>query len=251
MEVEVASQISPPFIGHFVRNLDGENALTVDAVVNESIISVDSVVGAVVGQGIILTDDANVRFYIGHILAIDTLDLTLDSPLNFDYPIASTAVGYLSHDMDVDGSVTPVVFGVRAGEPFTSPLDSVEVDLTRTLMSMITVTAPDLTKFGDLPKLTNGCVLRVNNGDGTYNNLLNIKDNYDLAAAAYDLSILLKTNPVQGVDGLVWRMTFGGESKMGTVVRLDHTRDLEWVIQDNLTGITRFECIAEGALVAD
>jgi hypothetical protein len=249
-EVEIASQITPPYVGHFVRNLNGENALTVQAEVEDTTITVDDATGAVVGQSVILTDATNVRFYIGHIIAINALVITLDSPISSVFPIATTVVGYLSHDMNVLGSLaSPIVFGARAGEPSSAPLPTVVVDMTRVLSSMLTTTTPTLNQFGNITALTNGCVLRINNGDGTYTNILNIKSNFDLAAVAYDLNIYSVTG--QGLDGLSWRLTFGGEEKMGTVIRLDSTQDLEWIVQDDLTGLTTFECIAEGALVAD
>lgn len=251
LEVEISSQISPVYIGHFAQNLNGENALTVEATAGDRTITVDSVTGAVAGQSIVLTDAVNVRYYIGHIVGIVGLVITLDSPINNTYPIASTIVGYLSHDMNVDGSVTPVIFGARRGEPSSAPLTTLEVDITRTLLAMQLTGPPDLTTFGDIAALTNGCVLRKNNGDGTYNNILNIKSNLDLASVAYDLNLYVATNPAQGINGLNWRLSFGGEEKMGTVIRLDSTQDLEWVIQDDLTAIVLMEGTVEGALVAD
>jgi hypothetical protein len=46
-------------------------------------------------------------------------------------------------------------------------------------------------------------------------------------------------------------MTFGGEEKMGTVVRVGPGEDLEWVVQDDLSSLLNFQNVAEGALVAD
>jgi hypothetical protein len=199
----------------------------------------------------ILSDASNARFYIGHITDIVSLEITLDTPI--DYPYTNGAdVAFASHDMNVNGAITPQVFGLRLAEPPASPQTEITLDITRILHTMITSALGDLSDFGDIVGgLDNGIVLRKRYIDDTYGNILNIKTNADYSLVAYDFDRFVAGNPGIGANGQKWRLTFGGENKMGTVIRLAAGEDLEWVVQDDLTSIDEFLNVAEGALVAD
>jgi hypothetical protein len=251
-EVEIASQITPPFVNHFYKLNDGWTDTTAEAVVESSIISVTDATAAVVGGSIIVSDVVNARFYTGHVLAINTLDITVDKPI--DYPYASGSdVAFASHDMNVLGTLAnPVVFGIRLAEPPASPQTTIELDITRVLHTMITTDLGDLADFGDIEGgITNGIVLRKKYSNGTFGNILNLKTNGDFALVAYDFDRFIAGNPGIGVNGQKWRLTFGSEGKMGTVIRVGPLEDLQWVVQDDLTTILSYLNMAEGALVAD
>ena len=147
--------------------------------------------------------------------------------------------------MAVDGSVTPVVFGLRG----TGTPSGVELtfDLTRIMMGCATDTAVDLAKFADLTRLVNGLVLRKR--DGRYKNIFNIKSNGELATMAYDWNPQSSTNPQQGQDGFTARLTFASQGKIGVTIRLPIGEDAEFIIQDDLTDIARLVVIAEGHIV--
>ena len=49
--------------------------------------------------------------------------------------------------------------------------------------------------------------------------------------------------------GLSVRMTFAGQDKHGVVVRLDTGEEFQIVVQDDLTGLETFSCMAEGHFV--
>jgi hypothetical protein len=251
-EVEIASQISPAFVNHFYQLNDGWTATTADMVVDAHIVSVVDATAAVVGGSIIVSDVLNTRFYIAHVLAVNALDITVDNPIDFPY-VSGSDVAFASHDMNVAGSlVSPIVFGIRLAEPPASLQTEITLDITRVLSTMITDSLGDLSDFGDISGgLTNGLVLRKKYDDGTFGNILNVKTNGDLALVAYDFDRFVAANPGFGVNGQKWRLTFGGEEKMGTVIRVAAGEDLQWVVQDDLTSILNFLNIAEGALVAD
>jgi hypothetical protein len=155
--------------------------------------------------------------------------------------------------MNVVGSLaSPVIFGIRLAEPPASLQTEITLDITRVLSSMITDGLGDLSDFGDIVGgLTNGLVLRKKYDDGTFGNILNLKTNGDLALVAYDFDRFIATNPGVGVNGQKWRLTFGSEGKMGTVIRVAAGEDLQWVVQDDISSIISFLNMAEGALVAD
>ena len=107
----------------------------------------------------------------------------------------------------------------------------------------------DFTTFGSGPALTNGCVLRIKNPDGTFKNLFNFKSNSDFIEQGFDHAFLApKTGNT--FTGFTSRVTWGGQSKHGVVIRLDGTlgEELQLIIQDDLiaSGNTRFHLTAQG-----
>ncbi len=80
-----------------------------DVTTNPRIIVVDDATGIVVGSYIILFDPASVRFSTFFATAVDGVNITLDSPIDFEYP-EGAFVDVAIVDMSVDGSVTPQVF---------------------------------------------------------------------------------------------------------------------------------------------
>jgi hypothetical protein len=250
-EVEIASQVSPPFLGHFYNLNNGFTTITAEAVVGANTITVASAAGAAIGESVVISDTTNARFYIGHVVGVAGLVITVDTPIDFPYASGSDAT-FASHDMNVNGAVTPVLFGIREAENPANLQTTIELDITRVLCAMITTSLGDLDDFGDIVGgLTNGVVLRKKYDDGTFGNIVNIKTNADYALFAYDFDRYIASNPGIGINGQKWRLTFGGEEKMGTVIRVGPGEDLQWVVQDDLTSLTSFINVAEGAQVAD
>lgn len=217
--------------------------LTADSVIDTHTITVDDATGVTVGMGVLLRSVADNRFSHFHVLAINSLTLTLDSPMDFVYTVANTTVNYFTENMAVDGSVTPQIFSLRAG---SSPQIPTIADVTRIIIACETATAPALNEFGDIPALAEGCVLR--HKDGAIRNLFNIKSNLELANISYDLQFYSAIG--QGANGFVCRLTFAGQEKMGSVLRVAADEDLEFQIHDNLTGLTKLGVFAEGHVVS-
>ena len=147
--------------------------------------------------------------------------------------------------MNVNGSVTPQIFGIRNPSGVDIPLS---VDVTRIMFKCLTNTGIDLSKFGDIAGgITNGIVIR--NIDGNYYNILNAKTNGELKNIMYDFDIQAASGNQQ--DGFTGRLTFAGQNKMGTVIRLREQEDLQIIIQDDLTSLDTFTIIVEGSQVVD
>ena len=208
-------------------------------------IDVTATTGFVDGSFIVIADIINNRYYVGQqVGAIATNTITLDTPLDFAYSAGATITNG-NTNMAVNGSATTQIFGVRVSDPGL-PL---VVDITRIIFLCVTVSAADLSTFGDLPALTNGVVIRRR--DGSFNNIFNAKTNGELASYMFDFTIHQATNPSQGQDGFVGRLTFAGQNKMGAVVRLGPDEDLECLIQDDLSALTFLCVIAEGSVVIE
>jgi hypothetical protein len=244
-DVKINDQTTPMLAVPFNQPLT-LTTLTAQPSIGDRIVNVTSSAGMSVGHMLTIFNRDAVRFTNFLIVAINSNAITLDSPVDFAYPVSGTVVNSGNIDMAVDGSATPVVFGLRGEAPASTALP-VAFDVTRIIFAMETDTAVDLSKFGDLTALTNGILLRKR--DGIYQNILNVKSNLGIAAAMYDWTPHAATNPIQGQDGFVSRWTFGGQSKMGVVARLEAGEDLQYLVQDDLRLIGRFSIMAEGHIV--
>ena len=243
VDAVIQDSTSPLFIVK-ASNLIVETTLTSQTAKEDYIVNVTSAASFVVGQYLTIYNVAADRVFFSEILAINTLAITLDTPLDFEFPIGSiVSVG--TNNMNVDGSVTPVIFGIR--NPTTADIPS-SVDITRIMFKCLTDSAIDLSMFGDIAGgLLRGIVIR--RVDGSYQNVLNAKTNGDLKNIMFDFDIELVAQ--QGQDGFTGRLTFAGQNKMGAVIRIGPDEDLQIVIQDDLTSLDRFIVIAEGSGVVD
>ncbi len=213
--------------------------LAIDAVLGSR--DVTLVVGhnAIVGDILEIAQIATGTFLQSEITNVNVNVITLDQPVNFPY-LTTDAVVVSSREMGVNGAITPQVFSIL-------PLPTQKGDMVRVTFEIQDDSDMDFTTFGGSAKLLNGCVLRIKNGDGTFRNIFNFKGNGDIINQCFDHSFLL---PKQGgsIRGFTARLTWGGQSKHGVVIRLDGSlsEELQVVIQDDLSGLTRFRMIAQG-----
>lgn len=217
--------------------------LAANTVVNSRTITLQAGHNAVVGDTIEIADTTNGSWFIqATILTVAVNTITVATPINRIYTVANSAVVISERTMNVNGSVTPQVFSV-------DPLPIQEGDIVRLICTMTDNVAMDFETFGGLPKLTNGLVIRVNNGDGTYRIIQNFKSNGDIERYSFDVRYAV--NNGGGVRGFSARMTFGGWDKHGVVIRLDGSRGekLEAVVQDDLTGLLSMDWMAQGSEV--
>ena len=193
------------------------------------------------GDVIELADNADGSFFTQSEIVTVTGDVVLlDTPVNRIYTTAGSTISHSLKGMNVDGSVTPQVFTIK-------PLSNQAGDITRIICEIRDGAAMDFETFGALVALLNGMVVRVNNGDGTYRNLYNFKSNGDIILQSFDHNFAV--NNGGGIRGFTARITFAGQSKHGVAIRLDGAlgEELEIVIQDDLTGLTRMHWVGQGS----
>jgi len=243
LDVKVQDQTSAPVIFR-LNKVIGETTLAIVTAIGDKSVTVADSTGMVINQYVSILSAPDNRFYLGKILGISGNIITLDTPLDFAFPVG-TGMAFRNANMAVNGSVTPQVFSVRGDIADIG----VEIDITRIIFSMTCDTVVTFAKFGDLAALTNGIVLRRKNG--TYNNIFNVKSNAEIAGIMYDMTIYSADNPQQAVDGLNARLTFNGQSKIGIVIRIGPGEDLELIVQDDLSGLLNFEIMIEGHIVED
>jgi hypothetical protein len=239
-------QTTPALITKF-NQVTNSTTLTAAGVKFAYTITVASTTGMVLptatvdGSYLILFDVGSGRFMTCHVISILGLVVTLDTQLDFEFPIG-TIVDVSITDMSVNGSVTPQIFGIRGLG--VVPGINVSYDITRIIFTALCDTSVSLATFGDLPKLLRGLALRYRNGLSY--NIFNVKTNEDIEGITLDWKPYSKLKPNEGQDGFSARLTFAGEDKIGVVQRLRPGEDLEFIVQDDLTGLIKFDIIAEG-----
>jgi hypothetical protein len=238
IDVSVQDQTTPPVDFFFTQPPGPPTSLSASVAIDDYDITVVSAVGCSVGDYFGVFNTAGDRAYFGEILNIATNTLTMDTPMDFAFQSGDVAI-CLDRNLGVDGSATPQIFSIEVGSGSRS-----SIDISRIMVSMLTDSAPSLAKFGDLTKLTRGLVLRRVNGD--IRNLWNVKDNGELTNLTFDYDPKLATNPSQGQNGANFRNSFNGPDKHGTVIRLNPGDELQLIVQDDLSDLTRFRVIAQG-----
>lgn len=213
---------------------------TAITVVGSYTIIIDDATDVIVGNYILMYNKDEGYSYEGYILAVVGTTLTMDTQLNVAFPIGSNVDNTITN-MNVDGSVTPLDFYIRGTGP-----DNLEFDfvISRIIFYMVTDSAVDLNKFGDLPALERGITLSKT--DGEVGRIFNVKSNGEIANIAFDFDPYSASHPTQGIDGLSSRLTFGGDSKIGAAIRLTPDEDINLLIQDDLTDLLLFRVMVEG-----
>jgi hypothetical protein len=219
--------------------VDSLSSVAVETALNNITVTLTDVSKYTVGNYIAIF--AQFFVYVGYILEKNGNVLTLDTPINGVFPVGSVTETALT-DMNVDGSSIPRIFTIRGGD---AQVPGLEIALHRLIFTCYTDGAIDLNKFGDIAEgLTNGIVLRQSNNITT--NILNVKDNGELAGFCYNFTPYVATNPAQGQNGFLARLTFASAEKMGTSIILKDGETLDLIIQDDLTSLVKFRVAAEG-----
>lgn len=246
LDVLLQNNIAPIVIAKFNQVQQGTTLAEVTLKEDVTITVVDPT-GFAVGQYLVMYSTEIDRYFLAYILDVVGSEITVDTPLDAEFPVGSIVGGAITN-MAINGSVDSQIFGLR-GNPVENPLNLV-FDITRILFRCETVDSPDLSTFADIAGgITKGLILRKRNGE--FNNIFNVKTNGDLSSIMFDFKIELATNPAQGQNGFTGRLTFSGQDKIGTVVRLAEGEDIEFIVQDDLSTITKLEAIAEGHVVVE
>lgn len=239
LDVNIQDQHTQAFDLHVGKGTAAATTISVATVVDAYTITVTSTTGFVAGTSILMVDFTGEAFVAHQVGAPAGNVITVDTPINRVYA-AGTLIIPTNINMAVDGSVTRQVFAI-------GPIGSAfEFDVTRFLGYIQSSTAMDDGKFGDQAALSNGCVLRrYVASSGTYQNFWNVKTNGDLALIGFDFSYADK--PPGGTShGARFRITYGGQSKHGVTIRIEDGDILQFIIQDDLTGLEKFHVMAQG-----
>jgi hypothetical protein len=165
--------------------------------------------------------------------------ITLDTPIDIAKSVGSLVLR-LTKNLNVVGSLgAPIIYAIG---PVVTP-----IDITRITGYIQDEDAMDDALFGGIAKLTNGIVLRLNNG--VIKNIFNAKTNSDLALLACGVFTYTDKAPA-GKFGARFCITFAGQENHGVSLRLNSGDILQLLVQDPLDGLEIFNLMAQGHEVA-
>ncbi len=244
LSVLFENRVTPAVDSLFSKSIAGGNfTLAVDAVAS-GITTLVYDFTASPGHGLVATDelllldtDAD-RSFQAIVMSVAGDVITVDRPIDHAFSAAGTLGRTITTNMAVDGSATEQIFTVRAGQ---TPRD-----ITRFIVTMLSSSSMDDGLFGDLPALARGFVLRII--DGYQETIFNFKKNLDIKQFCYDVNYSARAPA--GQTGLVARITFAGPDKHGIGLRIAGTDAIQWVVQDDLTGLNELKVAAEGHVVS-
>lgn len=226
-----------PINEFFHRHVGATTTLNGSTIVGATQIVVASGTGLANGDFITIDDGAGENRLHKITSGGGTTTLVLDGPLDSAHltgvsveevePSMVSAVGTLS---------SPISYVIE-------PSSGEKWHIKRIILELTDGTAGDDSKFGGIPALANGVVLRLNN-NGVYRTLTVWKSNGGLKEDMYDI-IYDDRASAAGVYAVSGRWTF---DKLDIAVSLDaDTSDkLEILIQDDLTALTTFRIKAQG-----
>ena len=252
LDVNAQDQTTDDIIVKF-NKISNSTTLSAAGSIGDRTLTLTSATGTAAGKYIILFHPSSERFTAFHQVGIAVGNvITIDGPLDFDYP-SGTFVDLSDTNMIVDGSSTPQIFGLRGTS--APPGVDIDFDMTRIIMSCLTATSVDLSKFGDLDALSNGLQFRQRNN--RYKNSFNIKTNREIDFIfGTGWKPYSAQNAQQGQHGFTAMLTYADMENIGVSKRLPIGTDFEAIVSDNLLAaqsggrqITVLEIYAEGHVV--
>lgn len=205
-------------------------------------LSVDSAsVTVASGHGFIVGDVFVIQGYFqARVLTVVGDVLTLNQRANVTYP-AGTTVKRTQSNMNINGSVTPVIFGLEsvAGRRF---------DLYKLKLAFRGTSEMDDAKFASITALSKGVIFRARFSATRYNNYFTARDNTE-----FHLRGTLSYNPKAPAGSYGAIFEFDLHDDHGVAMRLDQDLGarLEVIIQDDLSAITFMSATVSGHVVED
>jgi hypothetical protein len=193
------------------------------------------------GHGFTVGDVFVIQGYFqSRVIAVNTNVLTLNQRSNAAYS-SGTAVKRTQSNMNVNGSSTPVVFGLEsvAGRKF---------DLYSLKMAFRGTADMDDAKFASLTALSKGVIFRARFSPMRYNNYFNARDNTEFHLRG---TLTYNAKAPSGSYGSIF--TFNLKDDHGVALRLDYdagTR-IEVIVQDDLSALTFMAATVAGHVVED
>lgn len=178
------------------------------------------------------------RAYQASVLSINTNTLTMDTPVDYAFPLDSS-IESRTVELTVDGSITPVIAEF-------APPPGLTIDINVLHLSIIADSQMSDNEFGDIPALTRGIVLRQKNGG--FITIFNAKTN---AQISQRMDIDYSGTFFAGSYGIRGTKHFNSQMGNGVALRLDGDKGecLQLLIQDDLTALSSFQMTVRGHVV--
>jgi len=214
-----------PIVGLVAINETGTITLDSAVAIDDYTLTLVAAHGVIVGDVVEFYEGT--RWFQAFAIGVATDVITLDRP--FEFAFTTVAIGKKgTHNMNVDGSSTPVIFRVT-----NKHMDDGEHwDISSFNLSITDQTAMDDAKFGGISGLSRGLLGRVKNS--IYHNLYLAKTNQDLKLGFNE--VVYSSKAPAGFFGLIAKTKVGGQGNLGSIVRLHAIGDdeIQFIVQDDL-----------------
>jgi len=240
--VNIQDQTSLAIDLKFIQS-QAQTTLTSTAAIGATVINVASAASFDAGDAVGLFCAVDGHFMFAEVISVNVLAITIDTPIDKAFASGDNVIVATGH-MNLSGTLaSPQVFQVGPAGIGTG----LAIDITRIMGNISDGSAMDDGKFGGITGLTNGVVLRQNNGE--INNIWNVKSNGDIGLLCFDAQYTTKAPA--GENGFRFRNTYASPGKHGVAIRLEAGDTLEILIQDDLTDLTDFQVMAQGHVVTE
>jgi len=229
-DVNIQSQTSPLFQYFIINELKDDILLTSVVSKDDEIINVDAGHGFTAAAGEMLILWESNRYLQMPVKSVATNAITVSHPVASAFTVAGAKVIRGNNLLNVNGSVTPVVFKMRI-QDFTTP-----IDISKISVAMTHSAAGDDGKFGGIAALTNGIWFRKENEIDF--NLGNYINNQSFKSLGGEVSYTQKgPGGTEATD-----IFFDLEKIFGQVIRMDSRLNdvFKAEVRDNLTGLDSF-----------
>lgn len=240
VDVAIQDQISPGIDVFFTRKL-GTATLASPTAFEDRTITLAPGHGFVAGN-MIEIDNNDTRFYQSRVRLVTGDVLTVTNPLCFAFPVAAN-IKRVSPDLNVNASSAPIIFSV------IPPL-GVRWDVNILSINILDGSPMDDSLFGGIPALTNGVVFRT--VDGQTRNIFTAVDNGCFRRHC-DTDDPYSDKAPAGLYGFNSKRHFNGQNGDGVAKRIggEDIAQIQAVVADDLTGLTRLWCVVRGHVVED
>lgn len=236
--VNVQDQTTPPLDALFAKSISNFT-LAADTVASgittlQYNFTANGGHGISINDEILLLDQAANKSFFSVVINVVVNVITVDRPIDHAFPSATALGRIVTTSMNVDGSVTPKIFSLRAG--------SIPTDAVRFLIGASNNSAMDYSLFAGLPALTRGLVFRIVNS--FQKTIFCFKTDREMSLMCFDVKYADRAPA--GEYGLISRFTFAGQDKHGVALRIQDDDVLQWIVQDDLTSLLTMQISAQG-----
>lgn len=234
IDVNIQSQTSTLFQYLLMQEQKTDIILTSPINIDDVVVNVSAGHGFTAVDGEFMVVRNGNLFFQLRVKSVTTNAITIESPIDNDYPISGTSIIRGNVNMNIDGSSTPVDFKFSFNDDIAA---DIPIDLQGVMLSFQSgATVPDDGTFGGISELTNGLLLRKVNDENV--GLGNYTSNQEFR----DVGGIIEYSDKAPAGTNATNIFIDIESNFGQVLRINpRISDLVCAkVRDNLTGLNKF-----------
>jgi len=240
INVHTAGVHNYPINDSFHQHTATSTTLAVATAIGDTSITVVSSTGIVAGDYLQFVSASYIESTYTKVLSVVGNVININRPIGSIHPIGETIAKII---IDISNSAGSIV----APQSYKiNPAPGQVWHIERLSLQMSHASAGYIDSFGGIAALTNGCIIRKYNSDGTYSTFTVWQSNADIFTDFTNIQFVDRA----GGGTTYGTLGVGSFADIGVTVKLDGTLGeyLEILIQDNITALTLFQLKAQGHL---